>query len=159
MSTNTAESNKSTFNLHQIFVKDISFESPNSPDVFKRKDFRPKTEVDIKAKHTLIEKDENLYEVILKGTVTARTNEKVVFLVEVHQAGLFTIQGSDSKMHEMMLEAACPNVLLPFLRETVAALISKGGFPQFLIGPVNFDAMYLQKDPNSNPDSQSESDS
>tara|TARA_Y100000766_G_C18713270_1_gene510135 strand:+ start:261 stop:725 length:465 start_codon:yes stop_codon:yes gene_type:complete len=145
MTENTTDKNKSTFNLHQIFVKDISFESPNSPDVFKRKDFRPKTEVDIKAKHTLIEKDQDLYEVILRGTVTAKNNEQVVFLVEVNQAGLFTVKGSDPKMHEMMLESACPSVLLPFLRETIAGLISKGGFPQFLIGPVNFDAMYMQK--------------
>ena len=69
----------------------------------------------------------------------------MVFLAEVQQAGIFTVEGSSPEMLEMMLEAACPNVLFPFLRENVASLISKGGFPQFLLGPVNFDAMYLQK--------------
>jgi preprotein translocase subunit SecB len=87
----------------------------------------------------------NIYEVTLKATVTARHEEQAVFLAEVQQAGIFTVQGSSQEMQEMMLEAACPNVLFPFLRETVAGLISKGGFPQFLLGPVNFDAMYQQK--------------
>lgn len=145
MADTAAETAKSIFHLHQVFVKDASFESPRSPDVFTWKDYRPETEVDLKAQHHEIDAKEHIHEVILKGTVTARHEEQVVFLVEVQQAGVFTVQGSNPEMQEMMLEAACPNVLFPFMRETIAGLISKGGFPQFLMGPVNFDAMYLQK--------------
>ena len=145
MADTTAETAKSLFHLHQVFIKDASFESPCSPDVFTWKEYRPETEVDLKAQHHEIDAQEHIHEVILKGTVTARHEEQVVFLAEVHQAGVFTVQGSTPEMQEMMLEAACPNVLFPFMRETIAGLISKGGFPQFLMGPVNFDAMYLQK--------------
>ena len=145
MADTAAEIPKSIFHLHQVFVKDASFESPRSPDVFTWKDYRPETEVDIKAQHHEIDAKEHIHEVILKGTVTARHEEQVVFLAEVQQAGVFTVQGSNPEMQEMMLEAACPNVLFPFMRETIAGLISKGGFPQFLMGPVNFDAMYQQK--------------
>jgi preprotein translocase subunit SecB len=145
MADTAAEAAKSIFHLHQVFVKDASFESPCSPDVFTWKDYRPETEVDLKAQHHEIDAKEHIHEVILKGTVTARHEEQVVFLAEVQQAGVFTVQGSNPEMQEMMLEAACPNVLFPFMRETIAGLISKGGFPQFLMGPVNFDAMYLQK--------------
>ena len=145
MADTAAETAKSIFHLHQVFVKDASFESPCSPDVFTWKDYRPETEVDLKAQHHEIDAKEHIHEVILKGTVTARHEEQVVFLAEVQQAGVFTVQGSNPEMQEMMLEAACPNVLFPFMRETIAGLISKGGFPQFLMGPVNFDAMYLQK--------------
>ena len=145
MADTAAEAAKSIFHLHQVFVKDASFESPCSPDVFTWKEYRPETEVDLKAQHHEIDAQEHIHEVILKGTVTARHEEQVVFLAEVHQAGVFTVQGSNPEMQEMMLEAACPNVLFPFMRETIAGLISKGGFPQFLMGPVNFDAMYLQK--------------
>ena len=145
MADTAAETAKSIFHLHQVFVKDASFESPCSPDVFTWKEYRPETEVDLKAQHHEIDAKEHIHEVILKGTVTARHEEQVVFLVEVQQAGVFTVQGSNPEMQEMMLEAACPNVLFPFMRETIAGLISKGGFPQFLMGPVNFDAMYLQK--------------
>jgi preprotein translocase subunit SecB len=145
MADTAAETAKSIFHLHQVFVKDASFESPCSPDVFTWKDYRPETEVDLKAQHHEIDGKEHIHEVILKGTVTARHEEQVVFLAEVQQAGVFTVQGSNPEMQEMMLEAACPNVLFPFMRETIAGLISKGGFPQFLMGPVNFDAMYLQK--------------
>ena len=145
MADTTAETAKSLFHLHQVFIKDASFESPCSPDVFTWKEYRPETEVDLKAQHHEIDAQEHIHEVILKGTVTARHEEQVVFLAEVHQAGVFTVQGSNPEMQEMMLEAACPNVLFPFMRETIAGLISKGGFPQFLMGPVNFDAMYLQK--------------
>ena len=145
MADTAAEAAKSIFHLHQVFVKDASFESPCSPDVFTWKDYRPETEDDLKAQHHEIDAKEHIHEVILKGTVTARHEEQVVFLAEVQQAGVFTVQGSNPEMQEMMLEAACPNVLFPFMRETIAGLISKGGFPQFLMGPVNFDAMYLQK--------------
>ncbi|HJP07120.1 MAG: protein-export chaperone SecB [Acidiferrobacteraceae bacterium] len=145
MTDTAVQTPKSIFQLHQVFVKDSSFESPQSPDIFTWKEYRPETEVDLKAQHHDIDADQHLHEVILRATVTSRHDDQIIFLAEVQQAGVFTVQGSTPEIQEMMLEAACPNVLFPFLRETVAGLISKGGFPQFLLGPVNFDAMYLQK--------------
>ena len=138
------QSPQSKFHLHQVYTKDVSFESPQSPAVFTWKEYRPEPEVDLKASHNIIEADKHIHEVVLKVTVTAKQGEDVVFLVEAQQAGIFTVQGSTPEMLDMMLEAACPTVLYPFLRETIASLTAKGGFPQFLLGPVNFDAMYLQ---------------
>ena len=102
---------KSMFHLHQVFIKDASFESPRSPEVFTWKDYRPETEIDLKAQQNVIDAEQHIYEVTLKATVTARHEEQVVFLAEVQQAGIFTVQGSSPEMHEMMLEAACPRVL------------------------------------------------
>ena len=145
MNEAAAQATPSKFNLHQVYTKDVSFESPQSPAVFTWKDYRPDTEVDLKAQQSLIDADKHIYEVVLQVTVTAKQQDQVVFLVEVHQAGIFTVEGSTPEMLEMLLEAACPTVLYPFVRETIASLTAKGGFPQFLLSPVNFDAMYLQK--------------
>lgn len=145
MNDAAAQAPQSRFNLHQVYTKDLSFESPQSPDVFTWKDYRPDTEVDLKAQQNLLDADKHLYEVVLTVTVTAKQNDQAVFLVEAQQGGVFTVEGSTPEMLEMLLEAACPTVLYPYLRETVSGLTAKGGFPQFLLGPVNFDAMYLQK--------------
>jgi len=145
MNDAAATSPQSRFNLHQVYTKDLSFESPQSPAVFTWKEYRPDTEVDLKAQQNLLDADKHLYEVVLTVTVTAKQADEVVFLVEAQQGGVFTVEGSTPEMLEMLLEAACPTVLYPYLRETVSGLTAKGGFPQFLLGPVNFDAMYLQK--------------
>ena len=133
------------FNLHQVYVKDISFESPSSPGVFTWSEYKPETEVNLEIQHRQLDADKNLYEVVLKSTVTARHQQKTVFLAEAQQGGVFTVKGGTDELQELMLEAACPNVLFPFLRETIAQLVLKGGFPQLLLSPVNFDAMYMQK--------------
>lgn len=142
------------FEIQKIYVKDISFETPNSPKIFTEK-WNPKTDVHIQTENTKL--DENIYEVGITVTVTAFQEETTAFLVEVKQAGIFLIQNFQEDQHGQLLGSYCPNILFPFAREVVAELISKGGFPQLLLNPVNFEALYQQhlnalKEQNSNLD-------
>ena len=88
--------------------------------------------------------EQNYHEVILTITVTAKSGVRQIFLAEVQQAGLFEVTGADDEI-PMVLEIACPNILLPFVREAIDDLVGKGGFPQLLINPINFEALYHQK--------------
>ena len=136
-----------TFQLNKFYLKDASFESPASPKVFggQNSSQNPQIEVQLTISHERVPDTTDIHEVVLDGTCTAKTGEQTVFIAEVQQAGIFTISGYTQEQLEKMLEAACPNVLFPFLRETVAALVAKGGFPQLLLSPVNFEMMYQQK--------------
>lgn len=127
----------------KIFLKDVSFESPQSPAVFTKGDVQPEIDVQMLLHHTQL--DKNFYEVVLETTVTAKTGDDPLFLVEALQGGIFEIHCEDPQQLEMIKEIACPNILLPFTREAVADLISKGGFPQLLLNPVNFEALYARK--------------
>lgn len=132
------------FNLEKIYVKDSSFEAPNAPQVFMSSQ-APEVGVQLSVSHEQLEAEQGLYEVVLAVTVTAKSGDKSVFLAEAHQAGLFRIQNVPPDELPKALEIACPNVLLPFIRQTVNNLIESGGFPQLLINPINFEALYVQK--------------
>ncbi len=133
-----------TFSLKKIYTKDLSFECPHSPQIFTQA-LTPNVEIQIAIKHAAINQDEGFYDVVLGVTATAKLQDKVAFLAEVQQAGVFQVSGVSAQEVPMVLEIACPNILLPFARETIADLVSKGGFPQLLIDPVNFEALYLHK--------------
>ncbi len=132
------------FTLEKIYLRDVSYEAPGAPGVFLEQE-SPKVGIQLGVAHGPLDAEQGLYEVVLSVTVTARQQEKIIFLVEVQQAGIFRIQGLAGEALTRTLEISCPYALLPFLRETVAELVSKGGFPQLLINPVNFDALYEQK--------------
>ena len=138
------EEQRPVFNLQKTYVKDVSFESPQSPAVFTQQ-LAPQIDIQLNIAHRALDENDGVHEVVLTATVTAKEGEQTVFLSEVQQAGIFQVQGLGDKEREMVLEIACPNILLPFLREAVADLVSKGGFPQLLINPVNFEALYHQK--------------
>lgn len=128
------------FAIQKIYLKDISFEAPHTPLVFTEK-WAPNIDLQLSStSHTI---DENLYEVVLTVTVTAKLGDKSAFLVEVQQAGIFMIQGIGENLGHI-LGSFCPNILFPFAREAVADLVTRGGFPQLLLAPVNFDALYAQ---------------
>ena len=130
------------FDILRIYLKDVSFETPNSPAVFTQ-DFNPDVSLQL---HTSVDELENdLYEVVLNLTVTSKQGEKTGFLVEVQQAGVFQVKGFDNMQKGHMLGAYCPNTLYPFAREAVADLVAKGGFPQLVLAPINFDALHAQK--------------
>lgn len=139
------ESSSSTpdgqFAIHKIYVKDLSFETPNSPAIF-RGEWRPQVDIQLHSEAKRIEPD--LYEVVLAVTATAKLRERTAFLVEVHQAGIFGIAGVPEGHLGPMLGSFCPNLLFPYARETVSDLVTRGGFPQFLLAPVNFDALYAK---------------
>ena len=142
------------FEIQKIYIKDLSFETPNSPKIFTEK-WNPKTDVHIQTENNKL--DENLFEVAIVVTVTATQNETTAFLVEIKQAGIFLMENFPEEQHKQLLGSYCPNILFPFAREGVAELVAKGGFPQLLLNPVNFDALYQQhlnavKEQKDNPE-------
>jgi preprotein translocase subunit SecB len=133
-----------TFSFNQVYVKDFSFESPDSPQIFSR-EFNPKIDIQLNVSHQVLDSDNGVFEAVLSCTVTAKTGEETAFLAECQQAGVFTLNGYDESTLEQVLEGACPNMLFPYLRETVGQMVAKGGFPHMLLSPVNFDVMYQNK--------------
>jgi len=129
------------FAIHKIYVKDLSFETPNSPAIF-RGEWRPQLDVQLHSEAKRIEPD--VYEVVLTVTVTTKLQQTTAFLVEVQQAGIFGIAGVPEGHLGPMLGSFCPNLLFPYVRETVSDLVTRGGFPQLLLAPVNFDALYAR---------------
>lgn len=127
--------------VQRIYTKDISFETPNSPEIFGV-EWKPEMKVDMDSKAKQL--DATTYEVVLTVTAQATIGEKTAFLAEVQQAGLFTIGEFPEPQKAHMIGAFCPNTLFPYARETVASLINKGTFPTFNLQPVNFDAVFAQ---------------
>lgn len=144
------------FAIQKIYLKDASFESPNSPESFSTDEWKPQINVHINSSNRVVAED--VYEVVLEVTVTAKHEEKTAFLVEVKQAGVFTISGFVDENIGGMVGAYCPETLFPYAREAVSDLIAKGGFPALMLAPVNFNALYsaqLQKQAE-NPTEQEE---
>jgi preprotein translocase subunit SecB len=129
------------FVIQKIYVRDLSFESPAAPQVFTEQ-IVPQANLQLSNSSTLLA--EGVHEVVLSLTVTATHNEKTIFLVEVQQAGVFSLVGYSASDSAAMLGSYCPNILFPFAREAVADLVAKGGFPTLLLAPINFDALYAQ---------------
>ena len=143
--TATGEGAASTgpqFALQRIYLKDSSFESPRSPKVFQSQ-WQPKINFDIKTRSNKVQDD--IYEVVLSLTAEAQLQDEVAFLVEVHQAGIFTLKAFDEAQLEQIISVVCPNILFPYGREVVDALVVKGSFPALMLSPINFEALYQQK--------------
>ncbi|EEB77667.1 MAG: protein-export chaperone SecB [Halioglobus sp.] len=130
------------FAMQRIYTKDISFESPATPDVFK-KQWQPAVNVDLNTKSDKIDDNGN-FEVVLSVTITAKVDEETAFLVEVQQAGIFMIAGIEGEDLRRVLGTAAPNILFPYARESIDSLCVKGGFPPVMLAPVNFEALYQQ---------------
>ncbi len=130
------------FAIQKIYIRDVSFESPNAPAVFTEGEWKPEVNVQINTETRTVADD--LHEVTLTVTVTAKQLEKTAFLVEVKQSGIFQMIGFENDQMGGMLGAYCPEVLFPYAREAISDLVTKGGFPQMLLSPVNFNALYMQ---------------
>lgn len=143
MSEQTADTqaNNKQFELQRIYLKDVSFETPNSPQIFLQ-EWKPKIELQLGTEASRL--DDGVYEVVLKVTVTNKVADKTAFLAEVSQAGIFILRGFADNEMAQMLGSYCPNVLFPYAREAISDLVTKGSFPQFLLAPVNFDALLAQ---------------
>ena len=141
-----SENAEPQFSIEKIYLKDVSFESPAAPAIFTE-DWTPEINMELNSQANPIEND--FYEVELNITVTAKNNDTTGFLVEVKQCGIFSISGMDDANLNGMLGSFCPNILFPYAREAISDLVSKGGFPQLLLAPVNFDALYAQHVQNS----------
>jgi len=130
------------FSIEKIYVKDLSLEVPNAPQVFMSND-APQLEVQLS--QAVQSMDGALFEVTLNVTVTAKAGDKTVFLVEVAQAGIFQIRNVPQPELDPILGMVCPNVLFPYARETVSDTVNRAGFPPVLLAPVNFEALYQQR--------------
>ncbi|HXH02951.1 MAG TPA: protein-export chaperone SecB [Candidatus Competibacteraceae bacterium] len=129
------------FEIQKLYLKDASLETPNSPFVFTQQ-WQPEISLQLATQTSQVADD--LHEVVLRLTVTAKLGDKTAYLVEVQQAGLFTLLNFPTEQMGPMLGAYCPNILFAYAREAVDNLVAKGGFPALALKPVNFDALYLQ---------------
>ena len=128
--------------IERVYLKDASFESPGAPLIF-REQFKPEMQVQINTDISNL--GDNLHEVVLRATVTAkRSEDKHAYIVEIQQAGIFLVEGAPEPTLRQILAVACPNTLFPYLRESLDNLVVKGGFPPVQLAPVNFDALYAQ---------------
>jgi preprotein translocase subunit SecB len=140
MSEKQAQENQ--FAIQKLYVKDISFESPGAPGAFSFKKWEPKIDINLNNAHNII--SENVYEAVLTITATVKQDGKAAFLVEVQQAGIFTVAGFKEQDRNYILASQCMNILFPYAREVISDLTARGGFPPFILSPVNFDALYQQ---------------
>ncbi|MCP4490788.1 MAG: protein-export chaperone SecB [Gammaproteobacteria bacterium] len=133
---------KSQFTIQKIYVKDVSFESPATPQAFQFKKWEPKIDLNLGNQHSSLGNDN--YEVILSVTVKVNREDKTAFLIEVQQAGIFVIQGFSEQDRNYLLGSQCMSILMPYARELVSDMTTRGGFPPLILAPVNFDPLYQQ---------------
>ncbi len=138
----TLHTEDSQFSIQKIYIKDISFETMNTPDVFKM-DWKPVVDMHVTNEATPL--GEDLFEVVLSVTLTVKIDDKTIYLVEVNQAGIFLLKSIPEDIIGRMLATSCANILFPFAREAVSDIVVRGGFPQLLLTPVNFDTLYEQQ--------------
>jgi preprotein translocase subunit SecB len=142
MTADNANQAEQEFAIQRIYLKDLSFESPQAPNVFLE-EWKPELSMDLNTATNSLGDDN--HEVVLTVSVTVKMADKTVFVVEVKQAGIFTVKGFEQKEElPAMLGSFCPNVLYPYARQIITYAVMEGGFPQLYIAPVNFDAMYQQ---------------
>lgn len=134
---------QAVFSIEKIYVKDLSLEVPNAPQVFLAPE-QPQLEVQLTQSAQALEGGE-LYEVTISVTVTAKAGDRTVFLVEAAQAGLFHIRNVPAPDLDPVLGMVCPNVLFPYLRETISDTVNRAGFPPVLLAPMNFEVLYQQR--------------
>lgn len=130
------------FAIQKVYVKDVSFETPNSPKIFQE-DWQPI--VDMHMTNEAHKVEDNIYDVVLSITVTVKLGEKTAYLAEINQAGVFLLKNLPTDLMDRILGTSCPNILFPFAREALSDLVMRGGFPQLLLSPVNFEALYEQQ--------------
>ena len=138
----STEEQQARFVIQKIYTKDISFETPNSPEIF-RDEWKP--ELDLQLSNEYVRVDDENHEITLVVTVTAKVGDKVAFLIEVKQAGIFSLTGYSDQEMGPLIGSYCPNTLFPFAREVISDVVLKGGFPQLVLAPVNFDALYMNQ--------------
>ncbi len=137
-----SENEQPVFVIEKIYVKDLSLEIPNAPQVFLER-VQPDIEVQLHSKGTVM--DNGYFEVALTVTVTAKVADKTMFLVEAGQAGIFQIRNVPQEDMDPVLSVACPNILFPYVRETISDVVNRAGFPPVILAPVNFEVLYQQR--------------
>ncbi|MFY9260718.1 MAG: protein-export chaperone SecB [Gallionella sp.] len=142
MTEEIQQNDQPVFNMDKIYVKDISLEIPHAPHIFLERD-NPQIEVQLQSQAAPL--DEGVFEVVVTATVTAKLGEKVMFLIEVKQAGIFQVRNIPNDDTEVVLAVTCPNILFPYLREVVSDVSVRGGFAPVVLNPLNFEVLYQQQ--------------
>jgi preprotein translocase subunit SecB len=137
----TPDATEPQFEIQRIFVKDLSYEAPNTPHTFVE-EWKPEVQLNLETKSNKIQ--DNVHEVILSVTASVTSSKKTAFVVEVQQSGIFLISGLPNDQLHHMLGSFCPNILFPYAREVISDIVMRGGFPQLILAPVNFDMLYAQ---------------
>lgn len=140
--------NGPVFSIEKVYVKDLSLEIPNAPQVFLE---REAPSVDIQLHHNSTNVDEGVYQTVLTVTVTAKAKDKTLFLVEAAQAGIFVARNIPPQELDAVLGIACPNILFPYVREVISDVVSRAGFPPVILAPVNYEAIYSQQRAEAQP--------
>ena len=131
-----------SFQIEKIYVKDLSLELPNAPQIFLQAE-SPQLEIQVRNEGQKFA--DALYEVVVTVTVTARVGEKTLFLAEAAQAGIFSLRDIPEADVAPLLGIACPNILYPYVRESISDMVTRAGFPPVLLAPVSFEALYAQR--------------
>jgi preprotein translocase subunit SecB len=131
--------------LQKIYVKDVSFEAPNAPQIFHEIDETEQPQVQLNLGQKATDIGNSLYEVVLSLTLTCTVGERTAYLAEVEQAGLFGIAGFSEADHAGIIGSYCPNLLFPYARQVISSLVLEGGVPPFLLQPINFDALFAEQ--------------
>ena len=130
-----------SFTVEKIYVKDVSFESPNAPTIFND---QVQPELQLNLNQQVQRLGENAFEVVLAVTLTCKAEDRTAYVAEVKQAGVFGLVGLDPQSIDVLLGTQCPNILFPYVRSLVSDLIQAGGFPPFFLQPINFEGLYAE---------------
>lgn len=136
------EAQQPVFNIEKIYVKDLSLEVPNAPQIFLERE-APQIDVQLHTESGVV--SEGVYHSVLTVTVTAKIKDKTMFLVEAAHAGIFQIRNIPQEEMEPILGIACPNILFPYVREVISDATSRAGFPPVMLNPMNFEVLYQQQ--------------
>jgi preprotein translocase subunit SecB len=131
--------------LQKIYVKDVSFETPNAPQIFQEINEHEQPQVQLNLSQKATDLGNSLYEVVLSLTLTCTVGQRTAYLAEVEQAGLFGIAGFEPMDQAGIIGSYCPNLLFPYARQVISSLVLEGGFPPFLLQPINFDALFAEQ--------------
>jgi preprotein translocase subunit SecB len=140
--TATPEQQQAQFQLQKLYVKDVSFELPNAPQIFQEDG---QVEIKLNLSQKVEDLAEGVHEVVLTVTVTATLGEKTAYLAEVAQSGIFAITGLPEQAQHAALNTLCPHTLFPYARRVITDLVAEGGFPPLVLQPINFDQIYAQR--------------
>jgi preprotein translocase subunit SecB len=138
----SAQQQQPSFQIEKLYVKDMSLEVPNAPQVFMQVE---SPALEIQVRHEAAQFADGFYECTVTVTVTARSGEKTMFLVEAAQAGIFSVRGIPAQDLEPLLGIGCPTILYPYVREVISDLVTRAGFPAVLLAPVSFEQMYMDR--------------
>ena len=142
------QNNQPVFSIEKVYVKDLSLEIPNAPQIFLE---REAPQVDIQLHHNSNAIEDGVYQTMLTVTVTAKIGEKTLFLVEATQAGIFVARNIPTGELDAVLGIACPNILFPYVREVISDIVVRAGFPPVILSPVNFEAIYQTQRESQQP--------